>query len=141
MAKNGPIILVEDDPDDQIIISDVLKHLQIDNEIKIFGTAGDAWKYLINTPEEPFIVLCDVNLPGQNGLEFKRDVDAHPFLRKKSIPFIFLTTAASQYAVNDAYMHFSVQGFFQKPTSYDEFIEIIKMILRYWKHCKHPNNV
>jgi response regulator RpfG family c-di-GMP phosphodiesterase len=81
-----------------------------------------------------------VNLPKQNGIEFKRQIDEDPQLRAKSIPFVFLSTSIDRKAVNVAYKELTVQGFFQKPNSFNELTAVIKLLMDYWKLCRHPNS-
>lgn len=137
--KSGPIIVVEDDADDKEIFRDILKELGVTNKLTWFQNGFDAFSYLKTTPEQPFIIFCDVNLPKLNGIEFKRLIDNDPQLRKKSIPFIFYSTAVNQKTVNEAYTQMTVQGFFQKKSNYAEIKQDIKLILDYWTDCKHPN--
>jgi CheY-like chemotaxis protein len=139
MAKKGPIIIIEDDAEDEEIFKDILKELSISNKIIWFTDAHAAFDYLKTTSEQPFIIFSDVNLPKQNGVEFKRRIDADKQLRKKCIPFIFYSTFVSQEVVNQAYTQMTVQGFFRKGTSYKEIKSDIKMIIDYWQICKHPN--
>ena len=140
MAKSGPIIVVEDDPDDKDILEDVLKDLSIANSLIWFTNGPAAFHYLKTTSEQPLIILSDVNLPIQSGIEFKRQIDADSELRQKSIPFVFFSTSIDQAAVNEAYTKMTVQGFFQKPSSYEEVKNVIKLIVEYWKICRHPNS-
>ena len=139
MAKSGPIVVVEDDEDDVLFLSDTLKQLAVPNKLIWFPNAADALGYLLNTQDRPFFILCDVNLPLRNGLEFKRDVDNDPLLRKKSIPFIFYSTSVDQRFVDTAYSEMSVQGFFQKGYDFKEIAATIKIIMDYWELSKHPN--
>ncbi|HKP32262.1 MAG TPA: response regulator [Chitinophagaceae bacterium] len=139
MAKAGPLVIIEDDIDDQKILDDVLKELNIENELIKFTNSFDAFKYLKSTPDQPFLILCDVNLPGQSGIEFKWNIDNDMHLRKKSIPFVFLSTSADQKSINDAYTKMTVQGYYKKPNTYNELKDIIKLIMDYWRACKHPN--
>jgi CheY-like chemotaxis protein len=139
MAKSGPIIVVEDDEDDVLFLTDTLKQLEVPNKLIWFPNAGDALGYLLNTQDKPFFILCDVNLPLRNGLEFKRDIDNDPFLRKKSIPFIFYSTSVEQRFINTAYSEMTVQGFFQKGYDFKEISTAIKIIMDYWSLSKHPN--
>lgn len=141
MAKTGPIVVIEDDLDDLALLKEVIKECAVENEVVSFGNGPDAFTYLKSTTQQPFIILCDVNLPRQNGIEFKTAVDRDEELRSKSIPFIFYSTYVSQYAVNEAYRNLTVQGFFQKNDTYQEFKEVIQIMLDYWKLCKHPNNL
>jgi response regulator RpfG family c-di-GMP phosphodiesterase len=139
--KSGPIIVIEDDTDDKEILESVLSELEIDNKLLWFNNCLDAFDYLLTTPDHPFIIFCDVNLPKQNGVEFKKQIDDNPYLRKKSIPFVFYSTTADQPTVTKAYTEMTVQGFFQKSYNYDEIKKNIKLIIEYWKTCKHPNAV
>jgi CheY-like chemotaxis protein len=139
MAKEGPIIIIEDDVEDKELFKDVLKELHVSNKIVWFTDTALALDYLRTTNEQPFVIFSDVNLPAQDGIEFKRNIDKDEQLRKKSIPFIFYSTFVDQKMVNDAYTQMTVQGFFQKGNNYKDVRNEIKMILDYWKVCKHPN--
>lgn len=139
MAKFGPIIIIEDDTDDKDIFEEILKDLEVTNQIIWFKRCEEAFDYLKTTTDRPFLIFSDVNLPKQNGIEFKRLVDNDEELRKKSIPFVFYSTSVAQKLVNEAYTKMTVQGFFQKASSYEEVKETIKTIIDYWQMCKHPN--
>lgn len=140
MHKSTPIIIVEDDPDDQELMRTIINDLDIGSEIKVFGMCDDAYEYLDTTTDSPFIIFSDVNMPRVDGVAFKERIDNNPRLRMKSIPFVFFTTSTNQKAVNSAYANLSVQGYFQKPSGYNEARELVKLILTYWLHCKHPNS-
>ncbi|HEX8268974.1 MAG TPA: response regulator [Flavobacterium sp.] len=139
MAKTGPIVIIEDDADDKSILEEVLRDLNVPNEIIWFEGTEEAYNYLCTTTESIFLIFCDINLPGLNGLEFKRTVDAVPELRRKSIPFLFYSTTATQKDVNEAYTEMTVQGFFTKGSNYPELKRLIGIILDYWMSCRHPN--
>lgn len=141
MAKSGPILIIEDDPDDQDLIRDVLQELNINNKVLFFDKSPDAIAYLKASPEQPFIILSDINLPEQNGVEFKRQLDLDPQLRSKSVPFVFFSTSVNKETIDIAYKELTIQGYFQKTNSYEELRETIKLILDYWRVCKHPNSV
>ncbi|MCW3110062.1 MAG: response regulator [Segetibacter sp.] len=138
--KNGPIILVEDDVDDQEFITDALRMLEVKNHIKIFDNGQKALDYLKSTDQQPFMILSDVNLPIMNGLQLKSEIQQTEYLRAKAIPFIFLSTSADSKAVYDAF-ELSVQGFFVKENTYDGILQQLKQIIDYWKSCKHPNSI
>ena len=140
MPKSGPIIIVEDDTDDQEIISDLFKDLDVRNELVFFVNTYDAFDYLKRTDkEQPFLIFSDINMPGETGLDFKKRIDRDPELRQQSIPFVFMSTFAGKNAVNEAYTQMSVQGFFEKPSEIGAFRNLLAMIIDYWKQCKHPN--
>jgi CheY-like chemotaxis protein len=138
--KSEPIVLIEDDTDDKEILEMVLKDLETTNPLVWFSNTRDAFDYLKTTTEQPFLILSDVNLPGMSGTEFKKMVDDHPELRKKSIPFILYSTSVDTIAVEDAYTKMTVQGFFKKNSSYEEIKSTIRIIYDYWSICRHPNS-
>lgn len=140
MAKAGPIIIVEDDPDDQELIESAIRNVGMANKILFFADGETALAYLIATPELPFLILSDVNMPRLNGIEFKRRIDEDPLLRKKSIPFVFFTTSVDKESVTEAYTKMTVQGFFTKSYSLEELNSTIKLIMDYWKVCRHPHS-
>jgi CheY-like chemotaxis protein len=137
--KQGPIVLVEDDGDDQELIADALKAAGVSNELRIFENGKEVLQYLYDTNEQPLIILCDINMPIMDGLQLRRHIQSDDYLRLKSIPFVFLSTDASPAAVKEAY-ELTVQGFFKKPTRFQRFEEMLKLIIDYWCMCKHVNN-
>lgn len=139
MSKYGPIVIVEDDPDDQLIYKEIVESLHPKNEVTVFDNGEDVLHYLQSTREQPFIILSDINLPRMNGLELRRQIDANEALRKKSIPFVFLSTTDAGHIVEEAY-NLTVQGFFVKAHSYAEIAHQLKCIFEYWKACRHPNS-
>ena len=138
--ESGPIIIVEDDEDDRDIIEEVLKELKIPNKTIFFTRCAEAFDYLKTHNNQPFIIFCDINLPELSGIEFKRQIDTDKELRRKSIPFVFLSTSAEKKYVDEAYSELTVQGYFKKANSYAESKNMIRLILEYWKVCKHPNS-
>lgn len=138
MSLKGPILLIEDDPDDQELTKSAIDATNIENEVLVFNNGQEVIDYLQETKEMPFLILCDINMPVMNGLELRTFINDSEFLKKKSIPFVFLTTAVSKSDVNLAY-DLTVQGFYQKADTYDGLLEQIRLIVDYWKHCLHPN--
>lgn len=138
MAKNGPLLILEDDEDDREIYQSVLTSLGLRNTM-LFFDAGDALlKYLQETTEKPLIIIADINVPRMNGLELRRRIDMDESLRKKSIPFVFLTTIESKEIVDEVY-DLTVQGYFIKRPLYEDIEKQIRVILEYWTNARHPN--
>jgi len=140
MNKGGPIIIIEDDLDDQEILNDVFKELDYKNEIIFFSDGEKALDYLTASTVEPFIIFSDINMPKLNGMQLREKIHQNEDLRVKSIPYLFFSTSAEQQHVVDAYSK-SVQGFFIKPNEYSEIKETISTIIKYWKKCVSPNYI
>jgi CheY-like chemotaxis protein len=138
MSRAGPILIIEDDQDDQEILQEAFTELGVRNKLLFFDKTKHAFDFLKTTSEKPFLILSDVNLPQQTGVEFKREVDSDPQLRKKSIPFVFFSTSIEKHAVDTAYKELTIQGFFQKSNNYQELKNVLSLIVEYWKVCQHP---
>ena len=138
MYKNGPIVIIEDDHDDQEIFSEVLAELNFPNEVKFFSDGEKALEYLVSSQVKPFLILSDVNMPKLDGFQLRDKVHNNEQLRLRCIPYLFFTTAASQDAVVNAYSK-SIQGFFVKPQTYTDLKRVLKNIILYWQDCHSPN--
>jgi len=137
MPKSGPIIIIEDDADDQELMNEIFKELEIPNLLRFFDSCLQAFEYLLTTLEKPFLIISDINLPAMTGLELCRKISETESLKMKNIPFVFLTTSSDHRVITEAYDMF-VQGFFVKPASINELKCTIRMIIDYWKVCRHP---
>jgi CheY-like chemotaxis protein len=140
MNKTGPILVIEDDLDDQDFLRIVFEELNFPNEVIYFVDGQLALDYLRETPLEPFIIISDINMPRLNGLALKEQIQNNEDLRFRCIPYLFFTTSANQAHVIDAYSK-SVQGFFVKPQSITVLKETISAIMEYWLRCESPNYI
>ena len=136
----GPIVLVEDDVDDKIFFERVLADLKVPNTLVWLKNGEEAYDYLLNTSDKPFIIFCDINMPLINGIELKKRINASSYLQGKSTPFVFYTTTSNPAFIKTAYSEYVVQGFFVKPIDSKDMHYLIKIILEYWKLCKHPDS-
>jgi CheY-like chemotaxis protein len=138
MQKSGPIVVIEDDLDDQEILSEVFKKLNYPNEIIFFANGYEALDFITQSHVQPFLILSDINMPKLNGFELRMKIHNNEELRIRCIPYLFFTTAADRKAVTDAYS-MSAQGFFIKPITIEHLENIIRKIIDYWLECYAPN--
>lgn len=140
MPHSGPVIIVEDDEDDRNFIRDAFLELEIHNELKFFKEGGEFLQYLRSTPQKPFIIITDINLPGLTGLQLREEIQKDALLKKKCIPFFFMSTSDGKPIIDKVY-ELQVQGYFQKESNYPAMKQQIRVIIDYWKNCTHPNSV
>ena len=92
MNKNGEIIFVEDDLDDQEVFQQAYQDLGIPNRLVMFSDAQKAYEYFNNTKKDLFLIISDINMPIMNGIEvletLKTDIDF------KKIPIVVFTTSS-----------------------------------------------
>jgi CheY-like chemotaxis protein len=138
MNKGGPIIVIEDDIDDQEILSEVFKELKYPNPILFFDNGEVALEHLTATNIQPFLILSDINLPKLDGFKLRDQIHNNAQLNLKCIPYLFFTTSTDQRSMIDAYSR-SIQGFFIKPVTYEDLLRVMRNIIEYWKDCQSPN--
>ena len=137
--KSGPIIIIEDDPDDQEFLSEIFHKLNYQNKVLFFFDGQEALEYVENSDEPPFLILSDINMPKLSGFALREKLKTDERLSNKCIPYLFFSTAADQKAVVQAYSQ-SVQGFFIKQNSINELEKTIAAIMEYWRRCATPND-
>jgi CheY-like chemotaxis protein len=133
-------MVIEDDQDDCELIAQALQELGIANPVRFFNRAKDALYYLMDTKDQPLLILSDINIPGMDGLELKRKINESHYLHKKSIPFVFLTTSQLEEHVIKAF-DLMADGYFVKADSFDGLKSDIARAIDYWVHSRHPNNL
>ena len=103
MNKIGPIVVIEDDAEDQEILAEIFKTLDYKNPIIYFSDSEEALQFLIDTKIKPFLILSDINMPKLTGFELRQKVHTNEDLNLKCIPYLFFTTTSAQKAIVDAY--------------------------------------
>ena len=136
MILPGPIVVIEDDQDDQQILEVVFKELEYYENVIFFADAEKALQYLTTTTTKPFLIFSDINMPKISGIQLRAQLLARQFLAHET-PFLFLTTSTNKNNIKDAYSN-AAHGYFIKPNSYLEFKEMIKSIIEYWQKCEAP---
>jgi len=136
MRSQKPILLVEDDQVDAMMITRAMQELNINNRLDIATNGEEALAYLRDRNlEKPSLIFLDLNMPRMNGLEFLRIVKQDTLLRQ--IPVIVLTTSREAQDRQESFK-LSVSGYMVKPSDYLELVEIIRVIDLYWSLSELP---
>jgi len=138
MLDNAPLLLVEDDAVDLLLIHRVFRTLGISNPV-LEAPDGEAALQLLQkegTPR-PGLILLDLNMPRMNGLEFLKQMKADPELH--SIPVVILTTSNERRDVESCYQQ-QCAGYLVKPVDFTEFTSTIEALQTYWTYCEAPAN-
>jgi CheY-like chemotaxis protein len=77
----------------------------------------------------PDLMLLDLNLPMRSGREVLEIVKADPDLR--SMPVVVLTSSKAREDILSSYQS-GANSFLQKPSSLDDFLDLVKTIAHYW---------
>jgi len=133
---NKPILLIEDDQVDTMVVRRALKELHVANRLEHVENGEEALAYLRDpTRDRPCLILLDLNMPIMNGIEFLQVVKADPELKR--MPVVVLTTSDEQKDKVESF-ELGVAGYMRKPVDYQQFVEIIRTIDAYWTISESP---
>ena len=133
------IHMCDDDPDDQLLVSDALEEARLGNPIDFTNNGKEllqylnregAFSHLVDEPL-PGIILLDLNMPVMDGREVLSKIKQHEKFR--SIPIIVLTTSKAEADIARTY-DMGVNSFIMKPVSFDSLVDMIKSVTDYWFH-------
>ncbi len=136
---NNSIILIDDDDDDLVLFKQAFTELKVENEIIIFNDGFKFLDFMSKTAEKPFFILCDINMNKINGIELKKRIHDDERLRLKCIPFLFFSTSKASRSIHEAYS-LNVQGYFIKPSVFNEIKDMLDAMIKYWSYSQHPNS-
>ncbi len=131
------MLLIEDDPDDELFMEMALKDSKIDCELAIARDGVEALEYLLGDgkPEGrgrgplPTLILLDLNLPKMNGVELLRHIRSHEHTR--IIPVVVMTSSSRDQDMIDCYS-LSANSYIQKPIDFNEFVDVVQRLFTYW---------
>ena len=134
---NKIILLVEDNPDDEMLTLRALSKSKILNKIVVARDGAEALDYLFGTGAhagrdtslQPQLILLDLKLPKIDGLEVLKRLRADS--RTALLPVTVLTTSNEERDVVTSYQ-LGVNSYVRKPVDFDSFIEAVRQLGLYW---------
>ena len=143
MPTDRPILLVEDNPDDEALTLRAFAKNRIPNQVVVARDGVEALDYLFGTGSQagrdlsvmPAVVLLDLKLPRIDGLEVLRRIRADD--RTNLLPVVVLTTSKEQRDILDAY-RLGANSYIRKPVDFEKFIHAVGQIGLYWLSLNEP---
>ena len=137
MARNGVILLVEDNADDAALIIQTLQQNHPDITIKHAQDGAEALDCLFGTgqyaarqgPYTPHLILLDLQLPRVNGLEVVRIIKS--YVRTRTIPIVIFTDSPEERKVIEGYA-LGANSYVVKPADHEQYRETVRHIAAYW---------
>ena len=137
------ILLVEDNPDDEVLIVRELQKKPTANEIVTVRDGAEALEYLLGTEQYagrdvsdcPTVVLLDLKLPKVDGLEVLRRMRAND--HTKHTPVVVLTSSDDQRDIGESY-RLGANSYVRKPVNFDQFQETVRQVQSYWLRLNVP---
>jgi two-component system response regulator len=126
------ILLVEDNPDDEVLTLRALKRNNILNEVTVMRDGAEALDYLFPGSADstlPALILLDLKLPKVDGLEVLRKIRADE--RTQLIPVVILTSSKLDDDVLAGYRG-GANAYVRKPVKFSDFAEAINAVGIFW---------
>jgi CheY-like chemotaxis protein len=134
-----PVLLVEDDWVDTRVVKRAFAELNAADAL-VHVTCGEmALDYLQNArPSSPCLVLLDLDLPGINGLDVLKAMQADEALSQ--IP-VWILTASENPLDREMSLRLGAAGYVRKPFDHRDALKAIQTIVGYWvlSCCPQPS--
>jgi CheY-like chemotaxis protein len=139
----APILLVEDNPDDEALTLRALKKNNIHNEVVVARDGVEALDYLLGTGVHagrnlaimPQVTLLDLKLPKIDGLQVLQRLRANE--RTRLLPVVILTSSKEQQDLIAGYS-LGANSYVRKPIDFNQFIESVRQLGLYWLILNEP---
>lgn len=135
--SQGIILLVEDNPDDEILTLRSLKKHGILNEVIVAHDGVEALDFLFgrgmyagrDLTVMPAVIMLDLKLPKVDGLEVLREIRSNNLTRL--LPVVILTSSTEEQDLVNGYK-LGANSYVRKPVEFEEFAEAVSRLGLYW---------
>ncbi|GHD42657.1 response regulator [Streptomyces galbus] len=124
------VLLVEDDPGDELMTREAFEDNKIGNTLHVVRDGEEALDFLYRRGQHtdaprPDLILLDLNLPKYDGRQVLEKIKSDPDL--SLIPVVVLTTSAAEEDILRSYkLH--ANAYVTKPVDLDQFIAAVRQI-------------
>lgn len=136
VAHGLEILLVEDNPNDEMLALNAFKKFNVVNHVFVVRDGAEALDYLFCTGayaqrpiENPSVILLDLKLPVVDGIEVLRRIRSDP--RTRMIPVVVLTSSNEQRDLIETY-NLGVNSYIVKPVDFEQFNDVARHLGYYW---------
>jgi len=132
-----PILLVEDNLDDQQLALRAFRKSNLTNKIVLANDGVEALDYLFGRGEYeqdeppilPAVVLLDLKLPRKDGLEVLKEIRGNS--RTKLLPVVIVTSSKEDRDLMKGY-DLGANSYVRKPVDFNEFVDAVRQLGVYW---------
>jgi two-component system response regulator len=137
------ILLVEDNPDDELLTLRALRKNNIGNNLIVVRDGAEALDFLFgtgsyagrDTTNMPQIILLDLNLPKVGGLDVLRRIRENMSMRL--LPVVILTSSKEDQDLINGYS-LGANSYIRKPVDFNQFVEAVHQLGLYWLVLNEP---
>jgi CheY-like chemotaxis protein len=121
------ILLVDDDPDDNMYHRIIIEEMNIAEKIDVVLNGLEAITYLKKENQTPpELIFLDINMPKMNGWEFLEQYKLLDAKQRARVVIVILTTSANPDHVKKAQQIKEVTGFETKPLDKEMMTDLLK---------------
>ncbi len=148
--KNKRLLLVEDNPDDELLTRRAFEKYSDVSHIDVAADGVEALEYLAldngfpgveqskSAPQPlPDLILLDLKMPRLNGHEFLKCLRSSR--TTAHIPVVILTTSSEEKDIATSYA-LGANSFLRKPVNFLDFGKTIEQLSHYWLELNIPSN-
>lgn len=144
MSTRGKfILLVEDNPNDELLTLRALKREHLTNEVAVVRDGAEALDFLFaagayagrDPMALPQLVLLDLKLPKVDGIEVLRRIRADPHTRR--LPVVILTSSNEEKDLVAGYNN-GANSYIRKPVDFTQFTDAVRQLQLYWLVLNEP---
>ena len=123
MQRFHSIILVDDDPINNLINRRLISKLKLTPQIEEFLEAEQAIERIRKIDnEKSILIFLDINMPVMNGWDFLNEIE--PFVAKQNTIIFLLTSSLNKQDMDKATQFSLIEKYLSKPISKEMLTEI-----------------
>ncbi len=134
---SGPILLVEDNEDEELLTVDALRSSGITSDVVVVRDGAEALDWLFGTGKYagrdinlgPDLVLLDLKLPKISGLEILSRVRQN--IKTQYIPIVVLSSSNREEDIVISYKS-GANSYIRKAMDFSKYSEAMRCICQYW---------
>ncbi|MRR07914.1 MAG: response regulator, partial [Deltaproteobacteria bacterium] len=134
---NRHILLVEDNPDDEVLTLRAIRKHNIASEITVARDGVEALDFLFGTGTHggrdtstmPGLVLLDLKLPKVDGLEVLHRIRGDE--RTRLLPVVIFTSSNEEQDILECHS-LGANSYIRKPVDFNQLSEALRLIGTYW---------
>jgi CheY-like chemotaxis protein len=128
MEKLSSVLLVDDDSTNNFLNELLLKSLNVTEHILVAENGTQALELIehASNPDEPALILLDVNMPGLNGIQFLEAYRRLPQAQRNATVIIMLTTTMDARDLSRL-DELNIAGLVSKPLTQEKIDSILQL--------------
>jgi CheY-like chemotaxis protein len=143
MDRDLTILIIEDDPNDVLLLRKALSRAGIKDPIQVATDGAQAILYLQGDGEYqdrsrfpfPSIIFTDLKMPRMSGFDVLQWLRTHT--ECSVIPLIILSASKMDEDVRKAYQ-MGANAYLAKPSNIEDLQEMVRAAYQFWAWCEKP---